>query len=73
MALSLPRRMLHALYVYTGLEPYNTMGPPPAGPYFPAGSLHDLTGPAARHPERIRHDIPLTPLERTLRRELRSR
>ena len=80
MALSLARRMLYTLYqgliqygtFYTGPEPYHTMGCPPPGPFFSAASLHGLTGPGAMHPERIRQDIPLTQLERTLMRELRS-
>ncbi|WP_411107599.1 DUF6059 family protein [Streptomyces sp. cmx-4-9] len=77
---SLARRLLRSLYgslvaygtLYTGGEPKGAVGglpepPPPPAP--PRG----LTGPGPAHPERVRPDIPLTPLERALQRELRVR
>ncbi|MFD9098935.1 DUF6059 family protein [Streptomyces collinus] len=38
---------------------------------FPRGGEHEpLTGPLPGHPERLRPDVPLSPLERELAREL---
>ncbi|MCX4696858.1 DUF6059 family protein [Streptomyces sp. NBC_01408] len=77
---SLARRLLRSLYgslvaygtLYTGGEPRTANTPSPAAPPPPA-PLRGLTGPARSHPERVRPDIPLTPLELALQRELRSR
>lgn len=76
---SLARRLLRSLYgslvaygtLYTGGEPKGPVGSLP-GPPPPPAPLRGLTGPGPAHPERVRPDIPLTPLERTLQRELRA-
>ncbi|MEU9377011.1 DUF6059 family protein [Streptomyces sp. NPDC048255] len=78
---SLARRLLRSLYgslvaygtLYTGGEPRATTTPTPSPePPPPAAPLRGLTGPARSHPERVRPDIPLTPLELALQRELQS-
>ncbi|MFJ7199808.1 MULTISPECIES: DUF6059 family protein [unclassified Streptomyces] len=71
---SLARRVLRS--IYRGLVAYGTMysGVDPVGPGAtepePTGKLR---GPGPAHPERVRPDTPLTPLERAHLRELRSR
>lgn len=38
----------------------------------PGGAGPPAAGPPPGHPERLRPDLPLTPLERSLRRQLRD-
>ncbi|MEU9319698.1 DUF6059 family protein [Streptomyces sp. NPDC048295] len=50
--------------MYTGVDPVDPGATEPTG---------KLRGPGPAHPERVRPDTPLTPLERAHLRELRSR
>ncbi len=59
MLRSLGRSLVALGMQYTGPEPHPY--PPPRTPV--------LRGPAPHHPERLRPDLPLTPLERALIRE----
>ncbi|WP_308363584.1 MULTISPECIES: DUF6059 family protein [unclassified Streptomyces] len=80
MRLSLPRRLLRSIYgslvaygsLYTGGEPKGAGGVLPGPPPPPPVPPRVLTGPGAAHPERVRPDVPLTPMERALLRELKS-
>nr|BAQ21963.1 hypothetical protein [Streptomyces versipellis] len=40
--------------------------------YIPDPPQELIMGPAPRHPERVRSDVPLSPLERELARQLRQ-
>lgn len=74
MKKSFTRRVLYRIYdalrvfgtIYTGVEPESLAA---------AGGLPSprLTGPSAAHPERLAPEIPLTPLELALLRELDHR
>jgi hypothetical protein len=78
--LSYPRRLLREVYrvmraygaLYTGVDPA-TAAEWAAEDARVSGvssrSVRGLTGPAAAHPERVLHDVPLTALERALQRE----
>ncbi|MFF4020841.1 DUF6059 family protein [Streptomyces sp. NPDC001843] len=74
-----PRRVLREIYramvvygtFYTGPEPEGTVGAlRHAAPREPVGPLK---GPAPGHPERLCGNVPLTPLEQALVRELGPR
>jgi Family of unknown function (DUF6059) len=82
-SLSYPRRLLREIYrslkaygtLYTGVDPTaaaERAAEETAVSAVPPGPVRGLTGPATAHPERVLHDVPLTPLERALQRELRS-
>ncbi|GAP46207.1 DUF6059 family protein [Streptomyces azureus] len=73
-----PRRVLREIYrclvaygtVHTGLDPGATAGAlRDAASEDPVGPLR---GPGPGHPEQVCGDVPLTPLERSLARELES-
>lgn len=68
------RRLLTALcrgLVALGMQ---HTGGEPGHPYppLPPERAPELEGPPARHPERLRPDIPLSPLEQALQRELEA-
>ncbi|MET7622242.1 DUF6059 family protein [Streptomyces sp. NPDC005408] len=55
---------------HTGGEPGYPY--PPLPPERAPVSREPLQGPGPRHPERLRPDIPLSPLEQALQRELEA-
>lgn len=74
-----PRRVLREIYralmtygtIHTGVSPEDMVGTArQAARLQPLGTL---AGPGAGHPERLCADVPLTPVERALARELESR
>lgn len=78
---ALARRLLRAIYrslvvygsaFYTGVDPQGAAALAPAAAPFPA-PVRELRWPGSAHPERVRLDVPLTPLERALLQELGSR
>ncbi|MFE9059173.1 DUF6059 family protein [Streptomyces mutabilis] len=74
-----PRRVLREIYrclvaygtVQTGPIPGATDGAPRGAA--PGEPVDPLRGPGPGHPEQVCGDVPLTPLERSLARELESR